>query len=398
MGQQGTGYERPLGLPFRERLLEERRFIQVLAGPRQTGKTTLVHQVLADSGLAHHYASADAPTLEQRSWIAAQWEIGRLRAREDGSAVLVLDEIQKIPSWSEYAKRLWDEDTRSGVPLQVVLLGSSPLLMRRGLSESLAGRFELTPVPHWSFPEMRDAFGYGLEQFVFFGGYPGAAGLTSDYPRWRAYVLDSLIETTISRDVMLMSRIDKPALLRQLFKLSCEYSGQILSFTKMLGQLQDAGNTTTLAHYLELLGSAGLVSGLGKYSGSQVRRRGSSPKLMVQNTGLLSAVAGMTLPEARGNGRHYCRLVESAVGSHLINASRTIGTEIFYWRDRQLEVDFVAVRSGRVTGIEVKSGPNPAARGLAEFQDRVGADRVILVGEDGLSVDDFLSTPLETLI
>jgi len=150
-------------------------------------------------------------------------------------------------------KRLWDEDSRLGHDLKVVLLGSAPLLVQRGLSESLTGRFEVLRVSHWSFGEMRSAFGFSLDDYLYFGGYPGAAPLASDPGRWVRYVLDALIETTISRDVLLMTRVDKPALLRRLFELSCRYSGQVLSYTKMLGQLQDAGNSTTLAHYLDLL-------------------------------------------------------------------------------------------------------------------------------------------------
>lgn len=231
------------------RVREPRRFIQVLAGPRQVGKTTLAHQVLASCGLPTHYASADDPALRDRTWLTAQWDLGRLRVRDAGrhGALLVLDEVQKIPGWSGTVKSLWDQDTADGLELRVLLLGSAPLLVQRGFTESLAGRFELLRLPHWSFAEMRDAFGWGLEQYVFFGGYPGAAGLVRDRDRWAAYILDSLVETTVSRDVLLLTRVDKPALLRQLFRLACDYSAQVLSYQKMLGRLQDAGNTTTLA-------------------------------------------------------------------------------------------------------------------------------------------------------
>ncbi|MGH8934015.1 MAG: ATP-binding protein [Egibacteraceae bacterium] len=262
----------------------------MLAGPRQTGKTTLARQVLAEIGLPAHYASADQPTLRDRGWLEAQWEIGRLRARHsERGGLLVLDEAQKITAWSDVVKRVWDEDTAAGIPLRAVLLGSSPLLLQRGLGDSLAGRFELIRVQHWSYPEMRDAFGFDLERYLYYGGYPGAAGLIADHDRWANYILDSLVETTLSRDVLLLTRVDKPALMRQVFRLACEYSGQILSYQKMVGQLQDAGNTTTIAHYLELLAGAGLVTGLQKFSGSRVKQRGSSPKLVALNTGLISA-------------------------------------------------------------------------------------------------------------
>ena len=265
------------------RLGEQRRFIQVVAGPRQVGKTTLVGQVLDRLTVPNVFVSADEPSRSDGAWLAAQWDRARIASREAGGAgaVLVLDEVQKIPAWSETVKRLWDEDSRARRRLRVVVLGSAPLLMQRGLTESLAGRFEIVHLPHWSYAEMHAAFGFTLEQYLYFGGYPGAAPLIADPPRWRRYLLDSLIETTIARDVLLMTRVDKPALLRRLFELGCRYSGQVLSYTKMLGQLQDAGNTTTLAHYLELLAGAGMLTGLPKYAGQTVRQRGSSPKLQV---------------------------------------------------------------------------------------------------------------------
>ena len=264
-------YTRPQAATLARRLAEPRRFIQAVAGPRQVGKTTMVQQVLDASNRVARFASADEPTLRGSGWIAQQWDAARLEAADAGKsgAVLVLDEIQKITGWSESVKRLWDEDTRARRPLRVVLLGSAPLLISRGLAESLAGRFEVLHLPHWSLTEMRDAFRWSLDQYVFYGGYPGAAPLIKEPARWSRYVLDALIETTLARDVLLLSRVDKPALLRRLFELSCRYSGQILSYTKMLGQLQDAGNSTTLAHYLELLTGAGMITGLQKFAGQR---------------------------------------------------------------------------------------------------------------------------------
>lgn len=274
-------YSRPIYKSLLSRLKEPRKFLQVLAGPRQVGKTTLIRQVIDTLKVPSHYASADEPTLKSAVWIEQQWEIGRLNAMKSGKkeeALLVLDEVQKVSGWSEIVKRLWDEDTANKTQLKVVLLGSSPLLIHRGLTESLAGRFEIIPITHWSFSEMKDAFGWNVEQFIYFGGYPGAAGLIDDQERWSRYIIDSLIETTISRDILLMTRVDKPALIRRLFLLGCDYSGQILSYQKMLGQLQDAGNTTTLAHYLELLAGAGMLTGLQKFAGKQIKQRGTSPK------------------------------------------------------------------------------------------------------------------------
>ena len=390
-------YERPQAGELRRRLKEPRRFIQVVAGPRQVGKTTLLLQLADEIGPALRYASADEPTLRGTKWIEQQWEAARLTAGEVGKVgtTLALDEIQKIPHWSETVKRLWDEDTRLKTPLGVVLLGSAPLLIARGMTESLAGRFELIHLPHWSFVEMRDAFGFDLNHYLFFGGYPGAAPLAGEPQRWRRYVTDSLIETSISRDVLLLTRVDKPALLRRLFELACRYSGQILSYTKMLGQLQDAGNTTTLAHYLDLLAGAGMVCGLQKFAGDAARSRGSSPKLQALNTALISATAGLSFAEARSNHEYWRRLVESAVGSHLANAAACGECELFYWRERGAEVDFV-VRSGRrVVAIEVKSAAVGRARpGTAAFADAFKPHRTLLVGTNGIALEEFLARPV----
>ena len=391
-------FTRPQAAVLARRLREPRRFLVAVVGPRQVGKTTLVQQVTEASGLATRFASADEPTLRGASWIEQQWEAARLSAEDAGrhGAVLVLDEIQKLTGWSESAKRLWDEDTRSRRRLKVIVLGSAPLLIQHGLSESLAGRFETLHLPHWSLAEMRSAFGWSVDQYVFHGGYPGAAPLIRNNSRWARYILDSLVETTISRDVLLLSRVDKPALLRRLFQLGCSYSGQILSYTKMLGQLQDAGNTTTLAHYLDLLAGAGMLAGLPKYAGQAIRQRGSSPKLQVLNTALMTAQTGLTLKEARRDPAFWGRLVESAVGAHLANAAAAGVCDLYYWRDRDREVDFVA-RAGRtLTAIEVKSGrARDAQPGLAAFAEAYRPGRKLVVGGDGISLEEFLSRPVE---
>jgi Predicted ATPase (AAA+ superfamily) len=388
-------YQRPQAAILARRLNEPRRFVQVVAGPRQVGKTTLVQQVAEASGLAVQFASADEPTLRGAEWIAQQWEAARLMAGEK-SAVLVLDEVQKISGWSETVKRLWDEDSRKRRKVKAVLLGSAPLLIQRGLSESLAGRFEVLYLPHWSAAEMRKAFGWGVEKSIFYGGYPGAAPLIGDHERWVRYIRDALIETTLSRDVLLLTRVDKPVLLRRLFDLGCRYSGQILSYTKMLGQLQDAGNTTTLAHYLDLLAAAGMLTGLPKFAGEAVRSRGSSPKLQVLDTALLTAQSGYTFDEARADPEFWGRLVESAVGAHLANAAARGVCEVFYWRERNREVDFVVRARRSLTAIEVKSGRAPLAQpGLAAFAAAFKPRRRLLVGGDGIAVEEFLTQPVE---
>lgn len=380
------------------RLRKPPHHLQVVAGPRQVGKTTLVEQALEEIERPHLFVSADEPALRDAAWLAAQWERARLLAADAGrdGAVLALDEIQKVPGWSETVKRLWDEDRRARRPLAVVLLGSAPLLMQQGMTESLAGRFEVLHLPHWSFAEMREAFGFDVDRFLYFGGYPGAAPFAGDPPRWRRYLLDSLVETTIARDVLLLTRVDKPALLRRLFELGCRYSGQVLSYTKMLGQLHDAGNTTTLAHYLELLAGAGMVTGLQKFSGAEVRSRASSPKLQVLNTALSTAQSGLSPEELLGDPELYGRLVESAVGAHLANAAAAGRCELFYWREGNLEVDFVLRAGRRLLAIEVKSARPPTAHsGLASFVDRFPPARPLLVGGGGVPVEEFLARPVE---
>lgn len=398
MSKPEIPFRRPCARELARRLAEPRRFIQVVAGARQVGKTTLVQQVTEAAGVPVTFASADEPTLRGPYWIAEQWETARLTLGPRGG-VLVLDEVQKAQGWAESVKRLWDEDTRKKRPLKVVLLGSAPLLIQRGLSESLAGRFELLHLPHWSLAEMRAAFGFSLEQYLFYGGYPGAAPLASEPERWRRYIRDALIETTIARDVLLLTRVDKPALLRRLFELGCRYSGQVLSYTKMLGQLHDAGNTTTLAHYLELLAAAGMLTGLSKYSGQAVRSRGSSPKLQVLNTALMTAQSGLSFEEARADREFWGRLTESAVGAHLANAALAGTCELFYWRERSREVDFVIRAGRRLTTIEVKSGRSrELLPGLEAFAHSFKPQRTLLVGNDGIPIEQFLLEPAERWI
>ena len=392
------GFSRRHVADLLRRLREPRRFIQVLSGARQVGKTTVARQVAERSGLPLRYASADEPTLRDAGWITAQWEAARLLVREAGAdgALLILDEVQKVTGWSDVVKGHWDADSYAGRPLKVVLLGSAPLLVQRGLGDSMAGRFEVLHLPHWSLVEMRAAFGWSTDQYLFYGAYPGAASLVDQPERWARYIRDALIEPTIARDVLLLSRVDKPALLRRLFELGCAYSGQILSYTKMLGQLQDAGNTTTLAHYVDLLAGAGMITGVPKYAGGAARRRGSSPKLQVFNTALITALSGLTLAEAQADREFHGRLTESAVGAHLVNASAGGVCEVFYWRDRGREVDFV-VRSGRkLTALEVKSGRAPAALpGLDAFVEAFRPHRTLVIGGDGIAIEEFLAQPVK---
>ncbi len=384
-----------------DRFKAERQFVQVLFGPRQVGKTTLAKQLLDKLSYPYHYCSADAPSIKDRTWLAQQWEVARVKWVSEGAKstmVLVLDEVQKVPDWSSVVKQLWDEDSFEKRDIKVLLLGSAALLLQKGLSESLAGRFELIQVPHWSFMEMQQAFGCTVDQYCFFGAYPGAYSLSDDFIRWQRYVLDSLIETTISRDILLMTRVDRPALLRQLFQLSCDYSSQILSYQKMIGQLDDAGNTTTLAHYLQLLADAGMVMGIQKFSKQKLRQRVSSPKLQVMNTALISAQGSLSIDEAKLDRNYWGRLVESTVGSYLI--SQVVGTqiELFYWRDRNQEVDFVLKHGSKICAIEVKSGMRKVALpGLSAFKRLCPEAKLFQVGAQGMPLEEFLKISIKDL-
>ena len=381
-----------------QRLAEPRRFVQVVAGPRQVGKTTLVRQALAALAgapqghqLAQHSISADAPGSQPAAWLATQWEVARALAAQAGACVLVIDEVQKVPNWTDTIKRLWDEDTAAARDVRVVVLGSAPLLIAKGLTESLAGRFEITRLGHWRFAEMREAFDMTLDEFVFYGAYPGAATLISDPARWAAYVRDALVETTLSKDVLQMAPVQKPALLRRVLDLACHYSGQMLSYQKMLGQLDDAGNTTTLAHYLHLLEGAGMACGLQKYMGQVVRQRASSPKLQVFNNALLGSVAvlsGDSLASLQQQPERWGRFVESAVGAELLARHLTHQSTqpcIHYWNEGQREVDYVLQQGPDLFALEVKSGVYTGnVSGLAAFCAAHPAARPLVLGTGGL--------------
>ena len=397
-----TTYKREAFEVLERRLREKRRFIQVITGPRQVGKTQLSLQLKKAFPGESLYESADEPALRDTAWLAQAWENARRLARAGGErtkALLVLDEIQKVPQWPETVKRLWDEDSRAGTPLQVLLLGSSQLMLQRGLSESLAGRFEVVRLSHWSFAEMKTAFGWNLETFLYFGGYPGSHDLVKDLLRWRSYILESLIETAISRDILLLVRVDKPALLRRLFFLCCESSGQILSYQKMVGQLQDAGNTTTLAHYLDLLGGAGLVAGLPKFSPARPRLRAASPKIQVLNNALMTAPLQISREEMRKDPAVWGRLVESAVGAHIVGSAQDCGASVSYWREGGAGVDFVLQMGKVVAAIEVKSGlKKQALPGMSAFYKTYPKARLIKVGEGGVPLEEFLSTPVRSWV
>ncbi len=383
-------YERPLVSTIVRRIGEPRRLIQMLIGPRQTGKSTAIRQAVAKAGIPCHVALASIDSCS-RDWLRAQWTLARSMITEDApSALLVVDEVQMVDQWSAVVKELWDEDSWSGIDLRVVLSGSSSLLLQKGLREGLTGRFETIRSTHWGFGECRDAFGYTLDQFLFFGGYPGGAPLIGDTPRWLDYMRESVIEPSISRDVVALDEVRKPALMRRLFYLGAPYSGQELSYRKMLGQLDDAGNTTTLAHYLDLLGAAGLLRGLQKYDPKLLRQKSSSPRLAVYDTSLMSATCGqyrghlLSDPERRGH------LVESAVGACLLARSARERFSVHWWREGSEEVDFVVADGDAVTAIEVKSGRVKPSKGLTGFVNRFPGAKTMVVGSSQVPLESFL--------
>ena len=392
-------YKRAEYQVIKRRLEEPRRFIQVVMGPRQIGKSTVVKQVLKDVDLPCQFFSADNVPASDRAWISNCWASTRALIHTGGhkSMILVIDEIQKIQNWSEVVKKEWDDDSFHDLDIKVLLLGSSRVLLEKGLSESLAGRFEEIRMSHWSFGEMQDCFGFSLEQYVFYGGYPGAASLISDEDRFQQYIQSAIVDATINKDILMDTPISKPALLRQTFELGAAYSGSLLSLTKMVGALQDAGNTSTLAGYLGLLNDSGLLVGLQKYSVDAARRKASIPKLQVYNNALTTLYSSMTLQQAVTDRKAWGHLFESAVGAYIVNEAFKHRFDVSYWRERDDEVDFVLKKNNSVVAIEVKGNAEKRTDGLDEFRRKFNPKNAFIVGPEGVKPEDFLKMDLRKL-
>lgn len=392
-------FKRPQFKELASRISENRNKLQAIVGPRQVGKSTLIKQVLQETEVPGMMVSADGVPKDNTAWIGETWDTARARMRlgNHGEYLLVIDEVHKLDNWSEEVKKQWDADTFNDVNMKVVILGSSRLLLKDGLTESLAGRYELIRMPHWSWPEMREAFGMDLDRYVYFGGYPGSAGFIGDESRWRRYIRDSIIAPAIEQDIMMTKTVYKPGLMRQLFELGCTYSGKEISLTKLLGQLQDAGNVTTLASYLNTLSEAQLLCGLHKYASDNVRKYNSVPKMMVYNTALLSALSGMTFEKVFTAPKQWGRWVESAVGAHILNMAENLDYKVYYWRERDDEVDFVIESNRRCVAVEVKSGSRPTDRGLSKFAAAFHPVHSLVVGTGGIPLEEFLSWDLRTL-
>ena len=392
-------YKRSIYHTIIKRMEEHRMFIQVVMGPRQIGKSTVVKQVLDDLGKPYLIYSADTIPSTSPKWISECWANARLqmRAQQLEEMILVIDEVQKLKNWSEYVKKEWDADSLNHINLKVILLGSSRVLLEKGLAESLMGRYEEIRMSHWSYPEMREAFNMSLEQYIYYGGYPGAAQLIEDEERWANYVNGAIIDATINKDILMDSPISKPALLRQTFELSVAYSGKILSLTKMLGALQDAGNTVTLAGYLNLLGDSGLVTGLQKFSVDMAHKRASIPKYQVYNNALLSVLSGLSFKEAVTDSKRWGQFFESAIGAYIISEAFVHRFEVYYWREGNDEVDFVLKKNQKIVAIEVKSNGETKTTGMERFHKLFNPLATIVVGENGIQPELFLSMDLRKL-
>ena len=383
------------------RLQEPRRTIQVVAGPRQVGKTTLVKQVLQQLSTPSRFFNADGVEPDDKDWIAARWEEVRalMHFNQYQEMVLVIDEVHKINNWSEQVKREWDADTFNDVNIKVVLLGSSRLLLKKGLTESLAGRFEMLSMTHWSFQEMQEAFGWDINQYVYFGGYPGSAPYVNNEARWRKYMRESIIAPAIEKDVLQTTYIYKPALMHQLFHLGCAYSGELLSYNKMLGLLQDAGNATTLVNYLEVLGESKLLTGLPKYVMDASRKYRTIPKLQVYNNALLTALTeGVSYEKVFTDPQLWGRWVESAVGCYLLDKADELDCDLFYWREDNEEVDFVLRRADKLLAIEVKSGKRQSNSGLSTFRQMYNPQHSLVVGGQALPLEDLFKGDIASLL
>lgn len=381
------------------RLAEPRKFIQVVVGARQVGKSTLVKQVLSDLAIPYRMFSADNVPISNNAWISDCWAAVRSLKKAEGaeSFLLVIDEIQKITNWSEAVKKEWDDDSFNDMNIKVLLLGSSRVMLEKGLSESLAGRFEEIRMGHWSYPEMKECFGFTLDQYMFFGGYPGAAGLIGDIDRFQQYIQSAIIDATINKDILMDAPVGKPALLRQAFELGASYSGSLLSLNKMLGSLQDAGNTSTLAGYVNLLDESGLLCGIQKFIIDAARRRASIPKFQVYDNALTTVYSPYTFEEAVSDRKFWGHVFESGVGAYLVNQAFVNHFEVYYWREQNREVDFVLRKKGSIVAIEVKSNAAKRTEGLEAFRQKFHPTEAIIVGDGGIRAEEFLKMDLRGL-
>ena len=356
-------------LPFIKKLSEFPQFIQVVLGARQVGKTTTILNYLErEKKGKFHYISTETVFIADSSFILEQWQKARLENK-----LLVIDEIQKIDNWAEIIKKLWDEEKRRSSPIKCILLGSSSLKIQKGLTESLAGRFLLTPVFHWNYTESQEASNLSFDNFLKHGGYPGSYPLIKDKKEWLNYIKNSIIEAVIEKDILSIHTVKSPALFKQTFQLLISYPAKEISFTKLLGKIQDKGNTDLIKHYLSLFEGSYLIKVLEKYSEKPIKRKTSSPKILP----LCPAFYYFTINDEFTN-EEKGRVFELIVGAQL---SKLEG-ELYYWRERNNEVDFVLKQGRTLYAIEVKSGKIKSLKGLEAFLNKFTNAKAVVITLD----------------
>lgn len=386
---------------LKSRMAEPRRRMQIVMGPGQVGKSTLVGQFTEGISVPFDFFAADGVNRFDSSWIPNKWQQVRMRMdiHSEQEHILIIDEVQKIRGWSEQVKKEWDEDSRSHRNLKVILLGSSRILLQKGLEESLEGRFETIKMGYWDWQEMHEAFGFSMDEYVYFGGFPGLAPDIQDEDRWRNLMEDSIISPILTRDILEIEEIRNPALLRQVFELACIESAKELSLTKMQGTM-NSGTVPTIKNYLDILNKSMIVQPLQNYSPSRVKEKQSVPKMQVFNNAFRNRFGTFSFDEARVDPAEWGRLVESAVGAHLANRAMTDDYELFYWRnERRQECDYVLRKGQALVAIEVKSGSVDKTVGFEKFKEQF-ADNVtaaFIVGPHALPLDDFFMMDLKSL-
>ena len=386
---------------LKSRMAEPRRRMQIVMGPRQVGKSTMVGQFTEGTSVPFDFCAADSVNRFDTSWIPNKWQQARMRMdiHSEQEHILIIDEVQKIKGWSEQVKKEWDEDSRSHRNLKVILLGSSRLLLQKGLEESLEGRFETIKMGYWDWQEMHEAFGFSMDEYVYFGGFPGLALDIKDEDRWRNLMEYSIISPILTRDILEIEEIRNPALLRQVFELSCVESAKELSLTKMQGTM-NSGTVPTIKNYLDILNKSMTVQPLQNYSSSRIREKQSVPKMQVFNNAFRNRFGTFSFDEARMDPAECGRQVESAVGAHLANRSIVDDYELFYWRnERRQECDYVLRKGQALVAIEVKSGGVDKTVGFEKFKEQF-ADNVaaaFIVGPQALPLEDFFLMDLKSL-
>ena len=375
--------------------------MQIVMGPRQVGKSTLVGQFTEGTSVPFDFFAADNVNRFDTSWIPNKWQQARMRMdiHSEQEHILIIDEVQKIKGWSEQVKKEWDEDSRNHRNLKVILLGSSRLLLQKGLEESLEGRFETIKMGYWDWQEMHDAFGFSMDEYVYFGGFPGLAPDIQDEDRWRNLMEDSIISPILTRDILEIEEIRNPALLRLVFELACTESAKELSLTKMQGTM-NSGTVPTIKNYLDILSKSMTVQPLQNYSPSRVKEKQSVPKMQVFNNAFRNRFGTFSLDEARVDPAEWGRQVESAVGAHLANRAMTDDYELFYWRnERRQKCDYVLRKGQSLAAIEVKSGSVDKTVGFEKFKEQF-ADKItaaFIVGPQALPLEDFFVMDLKPL-